>query len=40
MAELILEGTASSIDISAYTLDRFAQGNLLEGEHSYGHIWS
>ncbi|MFV2063617.1 MAG: NAD(P)/FAD-dependent oxidoreductase [Chloroflexota bacterium] len=40
MAELILDGTSSTIDISAYVLDRFAQGRLLEGEHTYGHIWS
>lgn len=40
MAELILDGAASSVDISGYGLDRFAAGRLLEGEHSYGHIWS
>ncbi len=39
MAELILDGRASTVDISAYGLDRFAEGRRLEGEHSYGHLW-
>jgi len=40
MAELILDGVASSTDISMYSLDRFRRGELLEGAHTYGHIWS
>ncbi len=40
MTELILDGASSTVDISGYSLGRFASGQLLEGEHSYGHIWS
>jgi sarcosine oxidase subunit beta len=40
MAELILDGASKTVDISGYGLDRFETGDLLEGEHSYGHIWS
>jgi glycine/D-amino acid oxidase-like deaminating enzyme len=39
MAELILDGRATTADISGYTLARFSSGEHLVGEHSYGHIW-
>jgi len=39
MAELILDGGAKLVDISSLNLDRFVRGELIQGEHSYGHIW-
>jgi glycine/D-amino acid oxidase-like deaminating enzyme len=39
MAELILDGRASTVDISGYTLDRFAAGRPLVGEHPYEALW-
>lgn len=39
MAELILDGTSRTVDLSPFTLERFASGRLLVGEHSYGQIW-
>jgi len=36
---LILDGKAKLVDISSLNLDRFARGEFLKGEHSYGHIW-
>jgi sarcosine oxidase subunit beta len=39
MAELILDGSAKLVDISSLNLGRFARGELLQGEYSYGHIW-
>lgn len=39
LAELILDGEATTVDISAYTLDRFAAGRSIVGEHSYGTLW-
>ena len=39
MSELILEGRAKLVDISSLNLGRFARGELLRGEYSYGHIW-
>ena len=39
MSELILDGAASSVDISPFTPDRFAAGRLLEGEHGGAPIW-
>jgi len=39
MSELILDGGAKLVDISSLKLDRFARGQLLQGEHSYGNIW-
>ena len=39
LAELILDGQATTVDISGYALDRFATGRLLEGDHSYGRLW-
>ncbi len=39
MVELILDGKPSTVDITAFRFSRFAEGNLLEGEYGYGHIW-
>ena len=39
MSELILDGSAKLVDISSLNLGRFARGELIQGEHSYGHIW-
>ena len=39
MAELILEGEAKTVDIRPFRPQRFEEGNLLKGEHSYDHIW-
>jgi glycine/D-amino acid oxidase-like deaminating enzyme len=40
VAELILDGRATTVDISAYTHRRFAAGQPLVGEHPYGALWS
>lgn len=39
LAELILDGQATTVDISGYSLERFAEGRLLVGDHSYGRLW-
>jgi sarcosine oxidase subunit beta len=39
LAELILDGRATTVDISGYSLERFAAGRLLFGEHPYGDLW-
>ncbi len=39
VSELILDGRAKLVDISSLGLARFARGELLRGEHSYGDIW-
>ena len=39
LAELIHDGRATTVDISPYTLDRFASGRPLVGEHPYGLLW-
>jgi sarcosine oxidase, subunit beta len=39
MSELILDGKSKLVDISSLNLGRFARGEHLLGEHSYGHIW-
>ncbi|HUE99406.1 MAG TPA: FAD-dependent oxidoreductase [Anaerolineales bacterium] len=39
MSEMILDGSVKLVDISSLDLGRFARGELLQGEHSYGHIW-
>ena len=39
MAELILDGAATSVDISPFRLERFAAGQLLRGEHGGSPIW-
>lgn len=39
MAELIVDGQAHTVDISPFRLERFSEGRLLKGEHSYMNIW-
>jgi sarcosine oxidase subunit beta len=39
LAELILDGRATTVDIAGYSLDRFAAGRPLVGEHPYGYLW-
>ena len=39
MSELILDGLATTVDLSPYTLERFATGRLLIGEHAYPDLW-
>jgi glycine/D-amino acid oxidase-like deaminating enzyme len=39
MAELILDGRTTSVDISGYDLARFGEGRALVGEHPYGTFW-
>ena len=39
MAELILDGRASTVDISPFRLERFSEGELLSGEHAYKDMW-
>lgn len=39
MAELIVDGDASTVDIQAFKPQRFAEGELLVGDHSYENIW-
>lgn len=39
MAELILDAAARSVDLSPFTLERFAEGRLLAGEHGGDTIW-
>ncbi len=39
LSELILDGRASSVDISIYSPERFSNGRLIAGEHSYGGDW-
>jgi sarcosine oxidase subunit beta len=39
LAELILDGRATTVDISGYSLDRFAAGRPLVGDHPYGQLW-
>jgi sarcosine oxidase subunit beta len=39
MAELIVDGAAQTVDIAPFRFERFAEGDLLEGEHAYDKIW-
>jgi sarcosine oxidase subunit beta len=40
MAELILDGKATTVDLSIYTPSRFAEGRPIAGEHPYtGGVW-
>jgi len=39
MAELILDGKPKTVDITSFRFGRFAEGQLLQGEYGYGHIW-
>ena len=39
MAELILDGSATSVDLAPFAFERFAEGRLLVGEHGGTFIW-
>jgi glycine/D-amino acid oxidase-like deaminating enzyme len=39
LVELILDGAPKTVDIAPFRFGRFAEGQLLEGEYGYGHIW-
>jgi sarcosine oxidase subunit beta len=39
MAELIVDGVATTSDISVFNLTRFREGEQLQGKHSYESIW-
>jgi sarcosine oxidase subunit beta len=39
LAELIVDGQASLVDITPFRLERFLEGRPLTGEHSYESIW-
>lgn len=39
MAEWIVDGAPTTVDLRPYQLERFAAGRLLAGEHAYGSIW-
>jgi len=39
LVELILAGAPKTVDITPFRFSRFAEGQLLEGEYGYGHIW-
>jgi glycine/D-amino acid oxidase-like deaminating enzyme len=39
LSELILDGASSTVDISGYSIDRFATGRLLVGPNAYGDLW-
>ena len=39
LSELILDGAARTVDISAFAPDRFATGRPIEPEHAYGPLW-
>jgi sarcosine oxidase, subunit beta len=39
LAELIVEGAAKTVDIAPFSLERFASGSLLKGDHAYENVW-
>ncbi len=39
LAELIIDGRTTTVDISDFTLRRFAEGRFLVGEHPYDRLW-
>jgi len=39
LAELIVDGQAKTVDIVPFQLERFSEGKLLTGKHSYENIW-
>jgi sarcosine oxidase, subunit beta len=39
LAELILDGAATSVDIAPFAFTRFAAGRMLEGEHGGAPVW-
>jgi sarcosine oxidase subunit beta len=40
MAELITEGAARTVDIGAFSLNRFSEGRLLVGQHEYNYYFA
>lgn len=39
LSQLIVEGAPANDDLAIYRYERFAEGRLIAGEHSYGDIW-
>jgi sarcosine oxidase, subunit beta len=39
MSELVMNGVSSTVDICAFSFDRFSRGRLLRGEHEYVSKW-
>jgi sarcosine oxidase, subunit beta len=39
MAELILDGAPKTVDITPFNFERFAKGELIQGEYEYGLLW-
>jgi sarcosine oxidase subunit beta len=39
LAELVVDGQASSVDLHPFRHERFARGELVHGEHAYGPTW-
>jgi len=39
MVELILDGAPKTVDITPFRFQRFAEGQLIKGEHEYGLLW-
>jgi len=39
LVELILDGAPRTVDITPFRFERFAEGQLLDGEYGYGNIW-
>jgi hypothetical protein len=40
MAEWIADGQPQTVDLRPFTVQRFAEGKDLKGEHAYHNIWS
>jgi sarcosine oxidase, subunit beta len=39
LVELILDEAPKTVDITSFRFERFAEGQLIEGEYGYGYIW-
>ena len=39
LAQLIVEGRSRDVDLGIYRYERFAEGDLVEGQHPYAPIW-
>ena len=39
MSELILDGVPKTVDITPFYFERFAKGELIQGEYEYGLLW-
>ncbi|MCB2189832.1 MAG: FAD-binding oxidoreductase [Deltaproteobacteria bacterium] len=39
MAELIVDGKATTVDLTPFRLSRYQEGTTLDGEFSYGNMW-